>query len=254
MKDLIYNGISLNSIGFFIKTKPAFITANRDISFQNVLGHSGDIIVDNQRYNNVEVSYQINSIPHFVSAGSTQKLLQELIDCLVPQDGEYKELRDSWNPGYFREAICTNIEEVVYTLRLGLDTVITFNCKPFWYSDLGQKTIIFENPISSGSSSSNYTIHNPEPYPSDPNIRVYGSGYVQLFINNKYYTINSIDEYIEIDGATGNCYKGSTLCNNNVAFDYLPQFIKGDNSLRIIKAINTSTVDKVEITPNWRRL
>lgn len=247
MKDLIYNGKSLNNLGFAIKTRPIYTVASRNISFQSILGRSGDVIIDNQRYENVEMSYSINSIPHLVTAGSNYELAHALIDWLSPTDGEYKKLCDDWNQGYFCEAICTNISEISNNLFLGLDTTIKFNRKPFWFSQQGQyiKTIDQNNKT--------YHFHNPEIYDSEPLIKIYGSGNIDLILNAKYFHLKNVDEYIVIDSETGNATKDGVMHNEVTSFDYPPVFKSGENSVRFI-AMAGATFTKAEIIPRWRRL
>lgn len=247
MKDLIYNGQSLNNLGFVIKTRPIYTVASRNISFQSVLGRNGDVIIDNQRYENVEMSYSINSIPHFVTAGSSQELVHALIDWLAPSDGEYKILRDDWNSGYFCEAICTNIGEIANNLFLGLDTTITFNRKPFWYSDLGQMPKILD------AQNLTYVLNNPEIYQSEPVIKINGKGNIDLMINGKYYHLKKVDDSVTIDCETGNATKDGVMCNEVTDFDYPPVFTAGENTIRIIAAAG-ATFNKAEIIPRWRRL
>jgi phage-related protein len=249
MNDLIYNGQSLNELGFAIKTRPTYSVAKRSFSFKSVLGHSGDVIVDNQRYENVEMSYQINSIPHLVGAGNSFRLVQELIDWLSPFDGEYKILKDSWNEGYFCEAICTNISEVANNLFLGLDTTITFNRKPYWFSDLGNEK------IDINSVKKIYTLLNPEIYTSEPLIKIYGKGDISLsYNNNSYYIFSGIDEFIELDCESGNVSKNGISYNKNVNFNYPPVFSKGENTIIFYENNKSSSFEKAEITPRWRRL
>lgn len=247
MKNLIYNGQSLNNLGFVIKTRPIYSAASRNISFQSVIGRSGDVIVDNQRYDNVEVSYQINSIPHLVTAGSSQVLAQALIDWLSSLDGNYKILRDDWNCGYFCEAICTNIGEIENNLFLGLDTTIKFNRKPFWYSNLGQEVKIID------SERKTCVLNNREIYPSEPIIRVYGKGNIDLLINDKYYYLKNVDSSIVIDCETGNATKDGVMHNEVTDFDYPPVFYTGENTITVIKRTG-ATFTRAEVIPRWRRL
>lgn len=247
MKDLIYNGRSLNELGFAIKTKPIYTVASRSINFHPILGRSGDVIVDDKRYNNVEMTYSINSIPHLVAAESNQELVHALIDWLAPTDGEYKELRDDWNQGYFCEAICTNIGEISSNLFLGLDTVIKFSRKPFWYSQQGQYMKTIEQ------NDKTYHFHNPEIYDSEPLIKIYGSGNIDILLNGRYFHLKNVDEYIVIDSETGNATKDDVMHNEVTSFDYPPVFKSGDNSVRF-KAMAGATFTKAEIIPRWRRL
>lgn len=248
MKDLIYNGRSLNELGFAIKTKPIYTVASRSMNFQSILGRSGDVIVDDKRYNNVEMTYSINSIPHLVAAESNQELVHSLIDWLAPSDGDYKILRDDWNSGYFCKAVCTNISEITQKLFLGLDTTIKFNRMPFWYSDIGQIPKVIEGV------NKKCTLYNPEIYEAEPLITIYGSGNIDLIINNNYFHFIDVDGSVTIDSETGNATKDGIMHNEVTSFDYPPVFKVGENYVRTVSAAGQSTITKVEILPRWRRL
>lgn len=247
MKDLIYNGRSLNELGFAIKTKPIYTVASRSINFHPILGRSGDVIVDDKRYNNVEMSYSINSIPHLVATESNQELVHALIDWLAPSDGDYKILRDDWNSGYFCKAVCTNISEITQKLFLGLDTTIKFNRMPFWYSDMGQEPKIVEDLKKV------HIFRNPEVYDAEPLITVYGSGDIDLIINIKYFHLKNVNGSITIDSETGNAYKDGVLHNEVTSFSYPPNFVAGENRVKIVKSAD-AVFEKAEIIPKWRRL
>ncbi len=246
MKDLFYNGKSLNEMGFSIKTPPVRTVAERDISFSSITGRSGDIIVDNKRYKNVDMPpYEINSIPYLVTAYDTESLARELIDWLAPNDDNYKILRDDYNPGYFCYAVCTSIGEISSKLNKHIDTSITFNRQPFWYSDLGQETTI--------STSTEFEIYNPEIYSSEPYIKINGSGTVYLTVNGTQYRSENIEDYIEFDTEQQSVFKDTQNCSQLVNFDYLPIFKPGTNHIKI-GGHNGGIFSSIEIIPKWRRL
>lgn len=247
MNNLFYNGQSLNNLGFAIKTKPFYPVAQRDMTFTNIAGRSGDILVDNGRYNNVEYSYQINSIPYKVWGLSNQELTYSLIDWLSAHDGKYKELRDSYNEGYFTKAICTNIADVANNASRLLDTTISFNRVPFWYSDIGQ-----EVRISTGRS---IKLNNPEHYTSEPLIRVYGSGDITIYTGNvTLRTTRDMKDYIEIDSESLTVSKEGVECSD-LLYDCktLPYFTSGENTIGVTLGVNGS-FERIEVIPRWRRL
>lgn len=251
MKNLNFNGQGLNEKGFAIKAPPPYKVAERDMTFNSVTARDGDIILDNGRYKNVDISYDINSIPHLVPYYDTESLRRELIDWLAPNDGDYKILRDDYNPGYFCKAVCKEIGEIKSSFNKHLDTTITFNRQPYWYSDLGQEQIIL-----SGSGIT-HKIHNPENYTSQPLIRVYGKGSVVLMVNKENFIINipTSMEYVDLDTELQAIFNGQVNCSNYVSFDYMPVLKSGDNTIYgTAYASSTSVFNKVEIIPRWRRL
>ena len=253
MKDLIYDGVSLNQMGLAIKNKQPYKVAERDLTFETVTARNGDVIVDNLRYKNIEMNYQVNSIPHRVSADNTSQLVREFIEAFAPRNSEYKILRDDYNPGYFTHAICTNIGEINHTIKNHIDATLTFNRKPFWYSDIGAKT--------AESSDSKIILDNPEKFNAEPYIRLYAyGGEITVCVNGVDYIINLTGitsgeaPYIELDTELQSAFYGEVNRNQRVNFNYFPVLIPGENVIEI-KLTGTKTVYKgIEIIPRWRRL
>ena len=54
-----YNGISSADFGLHIESKNIFSAPEYDISFQSIPGRSGDLIVSNNRFANVKVTYTV---------------------------------------------------------------------------------------------------------------------------------------------------------------------------------------------------
>ncbi len=252
MKNLYYNGKSLIEKGLALKSYPIYNIAQRDLSFNSIVARNGDIIVDNKRYKNVETAYAINSIPHLVTVDDSYSLVRELTDWLMPTDGEYKILRDDYNPGYFCKAFCTGIGEILNPFKKYIDTTLMFNREPFWYSDSGQKQKTF------AGSGKTFELYNPEKYASEPLIRVYGTGYITLTINNVDYNVEipSNYGYLELDTELQTASVKKVDYNKNIDFDYMPTFQSGVNTIRGIayQGGTSYNFEKVEIIPRWRRL
>lgn len=254
MNDIIYNGKSLRELGFAIKHHPVHYVAERDVEFVSITGRSGDAIIDNARYKNVEMSYDINTVD-FRYLQNTNVTQRKLIDWLMSGDGTYKRFEDSTNPGYFCKALCTGIGDIRRNNLNGyLDTTISFNREPYWYSNLGQKS--FEITPSKTAQEFN----NPENYISRPYIKIYfaegASVAFKLIINGDEYVFSAIGEYVEIDSEAYNVHRGTTNVNNSAQCDYMPIFIPGVNTFAIEASQGSlqSKITRIEITPNWRRL
>ncbi len=90
---------------------------------------------------------------------------------------------------------------------------------------------------------SSFTVFNRGNTQSKPRITIYGSGNVKLSINGTELFTISLTDYITIDGAEMNAYKGTTLANRSVTGDY--------SKLLLNSGINTiswtGTVSQVEI-------
>ncbi|MCD8308595.1 MAG: hypothetical protein LUD19_01975 [Clostridia bacterium] len=162
-----FNGSKLSDICACIVELPHYTAAVRDLTFITISGRSGDIITDNNRYGNVALSYKISCIPN--ARQTAQEFVYRLTQWLYGTH-EYAVLRDTYNCGYYRKAVCTGIDDMVNTGGVVTATV-TFNCKPWLYSDVGAIPTAYTLE-SSGTSiyTTKATVHNPEQWARPPGI------------------------------------------------------------------------------------
>lgn len=231
MNAFTFNGQSSDDYGLFISKKDIYSAPARDQNFVSVPGRNGDVLIDNNRYENVNVSYTVGC-KNVVDKATAIKLW-------LCKPG-YFQLTDTYQPDYFRMAAFAsnlNIDEVLENVG---QAKIVFNCKPFRYSNTGQSKRTF---TSAG------TIANPEGFSSQPYIKITGSGNITLYIGSKSYYITSVSSYIELDSELMSAYKGATLCNSQIGFTEFPELAPGSNSISW-----SGSVTKVEIIPRWRTL
>lgn len=255
MRDIFFDNLSLRSQGFAVSSFPVYRTAEPELEFVGMPGHDGDDVVSNVRYKNVEETIEINSIPHgvFLKRNETE-IAMALKDWLVHSDGQYREYRDSLFPGYFSKAVCTSVGDIQTSgFNKLVETTLTFNRVPWWYSDLGNQ----QYTISELNKQT--IINNPEKYTALPTIVFEGAGVVNLMINGNRFTIKDLSKhnnYLLIDGETGNCTgaDGESL-DSRVEFNYPPILLSGTNTIEIVYG-GSSTVQfkRMLIIPHWRRL
>ena len=226
-----YNNQSSANFGLIVADKDIYSSPAYDQQFVSVPGRNGDVVIDNGRYNNVDVSYTC----YCKDLSANMKAIKHWL-C---QPGYFK-LSDTYDPLYFRYAAFASKLKVDELLQNVGKAELVFNCKPFRYNSLG---LIKRTFTSSG------TINNPEAFSSLPYIKITGSGAVTLNIGSKAYSFTSVPTYLEIDSELMSCYKGSTLYNNRIGFTEFPVLLPGNNSISW-----TGAVTKVEIIPNWRTL
>lgn len=224
--------------GLVISKKTVYNSAKRDVTVTSVPGRDGDLIIDNGRYSNVSIGYEMKLIPG-MTPWSFAELAQIIKDWLLPEPG-YFELWDTYDPRYYRLGAYVDAVNIEQELNdLGSFSLI-FNCKPYRYSLDGQRTI----ELTEGGD-----IYNGESYTAKPYIKVTGSGSITLTINDTDYELSSVNGYIELDSEMMNAYKGSTNQNANFSGTDFPVFMPGVNSISW-----SGTVFKVEIIPRWRCL
>lgn len=236
---LSFKGKSSLELGLVIVKKNTFNGAARDVTYYGVPGRSGDLVIDNGRYKNLTVSYEmtlLNTTPFNFS-----ELTQLIRDWLLSETG-YFTLWDTYDSQYFRYASYSGEVDIEQIQKDEGRLILDFNCKPYRYAREGQQPILLP---SAG------TIYNSEAYPSEPYIKVNGSGTITLTVNGTNYTLSDIDGYIELDSELMDAFKGSTLLNNSMTGGTFPLLLPGQNT---ISWSGNGTVTTLEIIPRWRRL
>lgn len=243
-----FNGHFLYELGAVITQPPTLITPKRDIEFFSIPGKSGNSIIDNGRYENKTLRFPIRAVPTFCNL-SLQDFKYKLSDWLQVGDYNYKEYRDTYNPGYFRKGVVTEIEETVAVERDVYETAVTFNFDPFLYNDAGLQTVTYTNLISAPAY-----LTNLEQWESEPIIKVSGNGMFTVTISGNSFTITleSSDGEITIDKPNENVYDSDgNDCNDKINAKKLPYLKAGQNKISVIGTGDNFTL---KIIPNWRRL
>lgn len=238
----IFNGRSSLDFGVYIGGQATFNAPQRDISKISISGRNGDLIRDNGRFLNIEVTYNVVIMKEF-----REKTAE--IRAWLKSATSYARLEDTYNPDYYRMGVCTgSIEFDTLAFNEAGKAQITFDCKPQRFLKEGENTISLGSLTSLGTD-----IYNPTEFPSKPLIRVYASGTVIMSVgkSSKRYemTIADISEYIDIDCDLMDCYKGALNQNSKVTLqDGFPQLESGINDVALGEGSAEASVD---IIPRW---
>lgn len=250
MLDFSFNGVSLSSFGGRLLQPPVHTIARRNTTRVKIYGQSGDEIIDNGSYDNVDFSLQIGFFPHLTQYNA-QQLAHAVINWLAPLQNGYYVYRDSLNIGYFTNAQLTNFDEIQRELRTLLTATLNFTRVPFWYSDSGATPVSFSNQA---------ILVNPENYPAEPIITIEFTGSsggttidVSMFVNGVKKLVVASDatnrRIQTIDGVRKQHYMIENGQKVYLSAKLPPDLEPGDNMI----AFDTSQVT-CTITPNWRRL
>lgn len=254
MLDFSFNGVSLSSFGGRVMEAPMHTIAKRDKTFDKIYGQSGDELIDNGSYNNVEFSVKIGFFT-FVSRQTAQQLAQSIINWLAPLQDGYYVYRDSENAGYFTQAALVNFDQIQHEMRTFLTATLSFNRVPFWYSDDGTTEIRLDSGLT------DYTITNPTAFDAEPVYQfIYGRPNTHEIAE---ITINGItttallpvaDETYYFDNVLKQMYVIQNGEKNYVGSVLLPNLTPGDNIINY--RLNTVGVGsfRMIVAPNWRRL
>ena len=252
MRDFTFGGQSLASFGGRILQAPSHTVAKRNKTFLKIYGQSGDEIIDNESYDNVDFSLKIGFLP-LLSQQTAGQLAHAAVDWLAPLQNGYYEYRDTfYGNGWFTMAALTNFEEIVAELPSLLTATLKFSRVPFWYSDAGQTQISFY-PAASAQE-----IVNPESYPSEPYYIFQTSRSEETTAR---ITINGAETAFPVSGSNNvHRFAGKQhfRINNGVktylGTELLPDLQPGANTLFLTTDSMMLGSFYLQITPNWRRL
>lgn len=226
---LTIDGRSTEDFNTWISGGGTFDSPERDVELVSVPGRNGDLVIDNGRFNNIEVEYDC-----FISKDFADNIhaLRSYLGSLTG----YKKLEDTYHPEVYRLALFTSGVKVKPTTRnLAGEFTLTFNCKPQRFLKRGERAITF---------TTNGAIKNPTLHDALPLIRAYGTG--TLTIGGITITITSANGYTDIDCELQEAFKGSTNCNGNITLDdgEFPKLVSGSNNVNM-------TVSRLDIIPRW---
>ena len=111
--------------------------------------------------------------------------------------------------------------------------------EPFDYLVEGSKVLTL---------TSSTTLNNPGTYYSEPTLKIYGSGTINMSIGSYSFQVTNVSGYVQISSALLECYKGTDPLGDKMSGSF-PLFVPGSNTITL-----SSTITKVEIVPNWRFL
>ena len=225
-----------NSKDFNIKIKSINNLSSPQRSIEKILvpGRNGELILDNGNFENF-----ILTIECYLNCSSEDKnAISKEIKKWLQSDFSYKKLTLSNDVEFYYEAYCDTKLDFEYVSSNFESFLISFSCKPY-------KKEINEDIITITESINIYNNYMP----SNPLIKVVGSGDVTININNQKLILKGLEDEIEIDCESMNAYKkvndNIVLLNNKMYSDF-PILEAGENQISF-----EGNVSKIEITPRW---
>lgn len=227
----VFDGRSSRDMGLIVTGRGVHNAPERAVEAISVPGRNGALIIDQGRYENVTIPYEVQMLNHLADKARAIKAW------LLGGSAAYRRLEDTYDPGYYRMArLYGGISITEMLCRYGQAT-LEFDCRPQKYSkDGGHKITI----------TAQTQLVNPEAFASLPYMRIYGSGAVDMHVNSNTVHINAIDGYIELDSETQNAYKGTENKNSTVNAAGFPKLEAGINTIQWDGAVT-----RIEIIPRW---
>lgn len=234
-----FGSVDSRSFGVYISGSGVFNAPERAMNFINVPGRNGALIGNEDRFENIDVTYPAFIAP--VGGIDFKDKITKLRSALLSITS-YARLEDSYNSSEFRQAVFVGGLDVDPTQILDAGKFnLTFNCKPQrWLTSGEQEGIHY---VSGGEE------YNPSKFDSLPRIKVYGYG--TFYIGSQAITVANAYPTVTIDSELGDCYSGTENANSVVSFgnDHFPVLSYGSNVITF-----PNTITEIDVLPRWWRI
>lgn len=223
---------SFSDYGVYVSKRPSIPSPKRRITNVVIPGKSSSLRFDENTYEDISIA---------VECSIKDEVLPDKIDEIKEWLLAYGEsdliFSNQNNKKYIAQVV--NAIDFTQVLKYISKFVIVFNCRPFKYES--ESTTI--EMIAEGR------ITNPGSIYSEPIIKIFGSGDINVTINSEIIKLKEVTDHIILDTVQQNCYNETIDNLNNKMNGEFPKFEVGENNISW-----TGAVSKVEVIPNWRWL
>lgn len=259
---LIFDGKSSLDYGVYIGGQGTFNAPQRDVTKVSVPGRNGDLIMDNGRYLNIKVAYNIVVMEEFKE--KTDAIREWLL-----KPTTYVRLEDTYHPGEYRMAVVSGgLDFETSAFNATGKTTVIFDCKPQRFLKSGE---VFTPLIDISDPEQDFLARakafNPTPFSAKPVFRVfpkgdadtYETGVAYLEVNEKQFHISFLRrdiyglsevDYVDIDCELMDCYCRDMNCNPLVEMQPAGDFPEIGQGLTEVKW-NKESSDGVNIMGRW---
>lgn len=229
VNSITFNGVNSLTYDMYVSGNQTFNSAAKDYEKVSVPGRSGDLLLFNKRYQNVDVNYDAIVIKNY------QANTEAIRAWLLSADG-YCRLEDTYHPNEYRMAAFAGPLNFDTMMLQAGQTELIFDCKPQRWLKSGETVKEF---TSSG------TISNPTLFEAKPKIRVYGKGTITIG-DSQINIKNPGIIFLDIDCEIQDCYEGYFNRNSNITVSKWPTLKPGNNQI-----VLGTGITKIQITPRW---
>ena len=229
-KKLIFNNICSEELGIIVVEGPPEVLAQEEYEEIIIEGRNGTLIENKGTFPNVEKSFILTTI----DLDQDIDLIIEKIKMWLFNIKDNKLLYAIPNRYNIVKKVVIE-EDIKTTFEEYGDFKIKFLCEPFYYDLLEKNITITEKGTK---------FYNKGDFNSNPKIVIYGTGDLQLTINDTTVQINNVDERVLLDSKLFLCLDKD---NNNKSIDMIGNFPTLDIGENTITWVGNIT--KLDISP-----
>ena len=229
-KKLIFNNICSEELGIIVVEGPPEVLAQEEYEEISIEGRNGTLIENKGTFPNIEKSFILTTI----DLDQDIDLIIEKIKIWLFNIKDNKLLYAIPNRYNIVKKVVIE-EDIKTTFEEYGDFKIKFLCEPFYYNLLEKDITITEKGTK---------FYNKGDFNSNPKIVIYGTGDLQLTINDTTVQINNVDERVLLDSKLFLCLDKD---NNNKSIDMIGNFPTLDIGENTITWVGNIT--KLDISP-----
>lgn len=229
-KKLIFNNICSEELGIIVVEGPPEVLAQEEYEEIIIEGRNGTLIENKGTFPNIEKSFILTTI----DLDQDIDLMVEKIKTWLFNIKDNKLLYAIPNRYNIVKKVIID-EDIKTTFEEYGDFTVKFICEPFYYDLLKKDITVTEKETK---------VYNNGDFNSSPIIIIYGTGDLQLTINNTTVQINNVDERVLLDSKLFLCLDKD---NNNKSIDMIGNFPTLDIGENTITWVGNIT--KLEISP-----
>lgn len=172
---LTFGNVNSKDYGIYISAEAVYDAPERAVEAVSVPGRNGDILIDQGKWNNINVEYKAGFVDN--SADDFATNFAEFRNAIASQVG-YQRLSDTYNADEYRlGTFADGLSMATVDINKAGEFSLIFNCKPQRFLTSGDTAI----SVASGD-----TLTNPTLYDASPLLEVEGYGNIQFNENDIY--------------------------------------------------------------------
>ena len=228
------DGQKSTEFGLQIAAEISFNSPEVKSEFVDIDGQDGELLLTNGNLRNVPKSFPV--FLNRISGKTYVQQITEISNWLKSKTG-WKELTFSGDPNYIYQATITDEYSLDLTLEDSGRGVVSFICKPYKFL----KTGLTEQTLGA-------SIENPTKRPSNPRLKIRGSGNITISIGNATWSLRGLESGIMIDTLTQTVTSldGARPAWDKITTYPLPTIAPGRQNVLV-----TGTVTDIKIIPRW---
>lgn len=224
--EIIFNGFSSLELNMKLTEYPSVPMTNEEYEEVTIEGRNGSVYINKGTYPDKKITFV------FTKASNKLDIDLEFIQDWLTNINDNRLI-------YCREDRCYLVKKVVIgeflkEFKTYGNIEVTFICEPFSSSLESLKQEITQN---------NFILYYSGTAKSDTLIRIYGSGNVQLTIDNETMLIKNIENYVDIDSKLMQIRDSNGQSKD---YDSIGDFVTFEPGLHNISYMGTVTKIKVE--------